>query len=137
MSHEIFKTNPDLEKVYVTSDNEAFYQENDAKNHAKSLKDKAVETVFNPKSLDAADAEELSDEEKEVIAFDAAEKDKEAKAELEKSLLDFDPETTNQPDAAKLFKALGMEAKNLKKETIFPLLAEAKAKAIAGINIQE
>ncbi|MEY4903234.1 MAG: hypothetical protein RLZZ292_1049 [Bacteroidota bacterium] len=78
MKHDIFKTNPNLEKVFVTSDNEYFYQENDAKNHAKSLKDKSVETVYNAKTFEAIDDFESSEDDKELAEFEAAEK---AKAE--------------------------------------------------------
>jgi hypothetical protein len=117
MSHEIFETNPNLEKVHVTSDNTPFYQENDAKNHAKCLKDKTVETVYNPKSLEQKEADD--------------------KAKLAESLLAFDPETTKYPEAAKLFKALGLEAENVKAETIYPLLAAAKASAQEGVKNQD
>lgn len=148
MSHEIFQTNPNLEKVHVTSDNTPFYQENDAKNHAKNLKDKSVETVYNPKSLEVVESEELSKEDQELAEFEAAEKAKEeqeaaaekeadAKAKLAESLLAFDPETTKYPEAVKLFKALGLEAENEKKDTIYPLLAAAKATAQEGVKNQD
>ncbi len=148
MSHEIFETNPNLEKVHVTSDNTAFYQETDAKNHAKTLKDKTVETVYNPKTLEAVEAEELSKEDQEVADFEAAEKakadqgaadEKEAadKAELAKSLADFDPETTKYPEALKLFKALKLDSENVKAETIYPLLVAAKASVQEGVNTEE
>ena len=148
MSHEIFETNPNLEKVHVTSDNTPFYQENDAKNHAKSLKDKTVETVYNEKFLEVVGTEELTGEDKEMAEFEAAEKEREDqeaaeqkeaedKAKLAESLLAFDPETTKYPEAVKLFKALGLEAENEKKDTIYPLLAAAKASAQEGVNTQE
>lgn len=159
MSHEIFETNPNLEKVHVTSDNTPFYQENDAKNHAKSLKDKTVETVYNPKSLEVVESEELTGEDKELAEFEAAEKEREAqeaaeqkekedraadeqkeaddKAKLAESLLAFDPETTKYPEAFKLFVALELKAANSKKDTIYPLLAAAKASAQEGVNTQE
>lgn len=41
----VFKENPELKVCYKTSDGECFYTENDAKNYAKSLKDKKVQTV--------------------------------------------------------------------------------------------
>lgn len=41
----IFKTNPNLKEFFKTSDGEAFYQESNAHNHAKSLEDKTVETI--------------------------------------------------------------------------------------------
>ena len=159
MSHEIFETNPNLEKVHVTSDNTPFYQENDAKNHAKSLKDKTVETVYNEKFLEVVGTEELTGEDKELAEFEAAEKEREAqeaadqkekedaaaaeqkeaedKAKLAESLLAFDPETTKYPEAVKLFKALGLEAENEKKDTIYPLLAAAKATAQEGVKNQD
>lgn len=143
--HKIFESNPDLKKAYITSDGTPFYQENDAKNHAKSLKDKTVEPVYNEKELQVVDEQDLSDEDKEMAEFEAAEKLKadqaaadqketEAKAELAKSLKEFDPETTKYPDAVKLFKALGLEAENFKQDTIFPLLVAEKAKTQEGTN---
>ena len=130
--HEIFKTHPDLEKVFVTSDNEPFYQENDAKNHGKTLKDTKVETIFNPKTLNVESAEVLTKDDQEMAEFLAQEKANEVKA----ALAEFDPEVTNYQEAVKLFKALGLKAENEKKDTIYPLLADAKAKAQEGVNTQ-
>lgn len=153
--HKIFETNPDLKKAYITSDGTPFYQETDAKNHAKTLKDKSVEPVFNEKELQVVDPEEMNEDDKEMAAFEAEEKAKEAqaqkeaddaaqaeneaevKADLAKSLAEFDPETTKYPEALKLFKALGLEAENAKQDTIFPLLVAAKASAQEGVNTQE
>jgi hypothetical protein len=135
--HKIFETNPDLKKAYITSDGTPFYQETDAKNHAKTLKDKSVEPVFNEKELQVVDEEELTDADREMAEFEAAEKEKEAKAELAKSLAEFDPAVTKYPEAVKLFKALGLEAENEKKDTIYPLLVAAKASAQEGTNTQE
>ncbi len=45
---EIFTYNPTLEVVFVTSDEQFFYNENDAKAYAKSLKDKAIIELKNP-----------------------------------------------------------------------------------------
>lgn len=138
---DVFKQNPSLEKVYCTSDGTPFYQENDAKNHAKTLDNKTVETVYNESLLEVVDSEELSKEDQELAEFEAEEKAKEeqaaAKAELSKSLADFDTETTKYPEALKLFKALGLEAENEKKDTIYPLLAASKASAQEGVNTQE
>ncbi|MBF2708778.1 hypothetical protein [Flavobacterium soyangense] len=131
MSKEIFEQNPSLEKVFVTSDGQAFYNENDANNYAKNLELKTVETVYNENLLEVIGEEDLSDSDKEMAEFEAAEK---AKAELAQSLADFDPETTKYPEALKLFKALGLEAENEKKDTIYPLLAAAKASAQEGVN---
>ena len=135
--HEIFKTNPDLKKAYITSDGTPFYQETDAKNHAKTLKDKTVEPVFNEKELQVVDEEELTDADREMAEFEAAEKLKADQAEIAKSLAEFDPEVTKYPEALKLFKGLGLEAENEKKDTIFPLLVAAKASAQEGVNTQE
>ena len=134
MAHEIFKTNPNLEKVHVTSDNTAFYQENDAKNHAKTLEDKLVETVYNPKMLFVEYSEELTSEDLEMAEFEAAEK-KAAACRL--LLAEFDPETTKYQEALKLFKVLELESENEKKETIYPLLIAAKASAQEGVNTEE
>lgn len=152
--HKIFETNPDLAKAYITSDGTPFYQENDAKNYAKTLEDKTVEPVFNEKELKVVDAEELTEDEKEMAAFEAqkkanqeqaqkeadeaaeAEKANQAIAELAKQLAEFDPEMTKYPEALKLFKALGLESENEKKDTIYPLLVAAKAKAQEGVNTQ-
>ncbi len=164
---EVFEQNPDLEKVYATSDGECFYNENDAKNHAKKLEVKTVETVYNENLLEVIDEEELTDADKEMAEFEAAEKAKEEqaaqeaaaqkeaeekakeeqeaqeaaakkeaddKAELAKSLDAFDPETVKYPEALKLFKALGLDAENVKAETIYPLLSAAKVSALQGIE---
>ncbi|RTY93242.1 hypothetical protein EKM01_03845 [Flavobacterium sp. RSP46] len=146
--HKIFETNPDLKKAYITSDGTPFYQETDAKNHAKTLNDKSVEPIFNEKELQVVDEEELTDADLEMAEFEAAEKlkaDQEAERqkaiqyqmELAQALLEFNPETTKYPEALKLFKTLGLEAENEKKDTIFPLLVAAKASAQEGVNTQE
>lgn len=130
--HKIFKSNPNLKKAYITADDTAFYQEGDAKTHAKTLSDKTVETVFNEKELQVVNEENLSDEDKEMQAFEAAEKT----AALKK-LADFNPETTLYNDALKLFKALGLTSEDTKKDTIYPLLVAAKTAAIEGVNTEE
>jgi len=133
---KIFKSHPNLEKAYITSDGTPFYQESDAKNHAKTLKDKSVEPIYNEKELQVVGEQELSAEDKEMAEFEAAEKEAEAKAVLAKALAEFDPETTKYPEALKLFKALGLEAENFKQDTIFPLLVAEKAKVQEGTNTQ-
>jgi hypothetical protein len=132
--HKIFETNPDLKKAYITSDGTPFYQDTDAKNHAKTLKDKTVEPVFNEKELQVVDEEELTDTDHEMAEFEAAEKEKEAKAKLAQDLAEFDPAVTKYPEAVKLFKALGLDAENDKKDTIYPLLIAAQVKAKEGIE---
>ena len=74
MKNEVFEANPLLKQVYTTSDGENFYQENDAKNHAKSLEDKAVETIYNPTHLEVVGEEVVSDETSEMENFLAQEK---------------------------------------------------------------
>jgi len=76
MKHEIFKTNPNLKEVHMTSDGECFYNDNDAKMHAKSLEEKKVEIVLNPDHIQVECAEEVETEE-------AAEETTETKATLE------------------------------------------------------
>ena len=132
MKHEIFEANPNLKEVHATSDGQCFYNDNDAKMHAKTLKDKSVELIVNPSLIDVEIEEELDND--QDTETEAAEK---AKAELVKSLADFDPETVKYPEALKLFKALGLEAENEKKDTIYPLLVAAKASAQEGVNTEE
>lgn len=86
--HEIFKSNPQLKKVYVTSDDTAFYQETDAKNHAKTLDDKTVEPIFNELELTAVNEEELTAEQIEMAEFEAQEKAKADAAAQEQERLD-------------------------------------------------
>lgn len=64
MKNEIFENNPQLKEVHVTADGQCFYNDGDAKNHAKSLQDKKVELVLNPDHLVVADedTEEATDE---------------------------------------------------------------------------
>lgn len=133
MKHEIFEANPNLKEVHATSDGQCFYNDNDAKMHAKTLKDKSVELIVNPSTIDVEIEEEELDNEVDTET-EAAEK---AKAELVKSLADFDPEMVKYPEALKLFKALGLESENEKKDTIYPLLVAAKASAQEGVNTEE
>jgi hypothetical protein len=120
--HKIFESNPQLKKVYVTSDDEAFYQETDAKNHAKTLDDKTVEPLYNEFELTVVDEEELTAEQLEMAEFEAQEKANELKTALEA----FNTETTDYQTAVKLFGELGLETESKKKEVIYPLLAKAK-----------
>ena len=41
----LLKSNPEMSVVYMTSDGRGFYMENDAKNHARTLNNKAVTPV--------------------------------------------------------------------------------------------
>ena len=103
--NQVFEQNPKLEKYYGTSDGEAFYNENDAKNHAKNLEDKTVETVFNTQFLEVNDTEELTEEELAMQEFEDANKvvdlSKLTKAKLlefakEKGFVIVDEKATNE-----------------------------------------
>lgn len=61
--HDIFETNPNLKEVHMTSDGQAFYNDNDAKLHAKTLENKEVELVVNPNEYQdlLEDPEDLTD----------------------------------------------------------------------------
>lgn len=48
MSKEVFKQNPDLKEVFITSDNTPFFTRNLAENHAKTLADRNIKRVVNP-----------------------------------------------------------------------------------------
>ena len=147
--HKIFQSNPNLKKAFITSDGTPFYQENDAKNHAKTLKDKTVEPVFNEVELQDVDAKELTEDEKQMLEFEAEEVEKQKQAEeeaenkkkaeekvqLEKDLIEFNPETTAYAEALKLFKALELSAETNRKEHIYPVLSDAKSKLVENNNI--
>ena len=70
MKHKIFESNPQLKQVHLTADGECFYNDNDAKMHAKSLEDKKVELVLNPDHLEVVGEaiEEASQEEATTAA---------------------------------------------------------------------
>lgn len=48
MKNDIFKDNPNLEEVFVTSNGEVFYQKGDAEIEAKKLSDKKIDHLVNP-----------------------------------------------------------------------------------------
>ena len=48
MSNDIFNNYPTLQVYFKTADGQAFFQESDAKNHAKTLENKKVEAVERP-----------------------------------------------------------------------------------------
>ncbi|MBS1535314.1 MAG: hypothetical protein JST78_09570 [Bacteroidetes bacterium] len=66
---EVFKENPHLKEAHFTSDGQAFYNENDAKNHAKTLQDTNVECVLNPDHIKVEDAEVVGDDANEMAEF--------------------------------------------------------------------
>lgn len=53
MSNNVFKQHPRLESYHETSDGIKFFTESNAKNHAKSLKDKKVKVVERSEENDA------------------------------------------------------------------------------------
>jgi hypothetical protein len=80
MKTEIFKSNPNLKEVHMTSDGQCFYNDNDAKMHAKTLEDKAVELVMNPTFL--VDMEVADEDKLDVGSGDAPALEDMTKAEL-------------------------------------------------------
>ena len=48
---KIFKIRPNLDHYYKTSDGQAFFNESDAKMHAKTLKNKKVDKVVRPSEV--------------------------------------------------------------------------------------
>ncbi|WP_445720229.1 hypothetical protein [Flavobacterium sp.] len=80
MKTEIFKSNPNLKEVHMTSDGQCFYSDNDAKMHAKTLEDKAVELVMNPTFL--IDIEVVDEEKLDGGSGDAPALEDMTKAEL-------------------------------------------------------
>ena len=110
--HEIFETNPNLKEVHITSDGQAFYNDNDAKMHAKTLEDKKVELVLNPSFLsdiEVIDEEDLSG---------SAEKKLEdlTKAELvEFAKVNFGLELSAKDNKPVLLEAIDAKVKELSK----------------------
>jgi hypothetical protein len=50
-ARRLFAAHPDVKRFYFTSDNQAFFQEGDARNHAGTLSDKTVGEVRNEKLI--------------------------------------------------------------------------------------
>lgn len=80
MKTKIFESNPNLKEVHMTSDGQCFYNDNDAKMHAKTLEDKAVELVMNPTFL--IDIEVVDEEKLDGGSGDAPALEDMTKAEL-------------------------------------------------------
>lgn len=75
----IFKQHPNVNELHFTSDDQAFYQPQDAKNHAGSLQDKEVELVKRKDIL----VKEVDEASKQKASKTAKAKDKkEADAKL-------------------------------------------------------
>ena len=81
MKHKIFESNPQLKQVHVTADGECFYNDSDAKMHAKSLEDKKVELVLNPDHLEVV-GEEIEEASKEEVTTAAPATEEASKEEV-------------------------------------------------------
>lgn len=117
----IFENHPNLEKCFSTSDGEHFYNENDAKNHAKSLEDKVVEPVYNPTFLGDASSNDVADEDLKAKAFKESEK---MAQELENTELIKE----NYKQLKVLVKYFEIETADQKAETLIKALEEYKSK---------
>lgn len=65
----IFNQYPEIKELHVTSDDQAFKQENDAKAHARTLDDKEVALVKRGEYVAAKFSTEESDEDKRAALF--------------------------------------------------------------------
>ncbi len=104
--NKIFNENPELKEFYMTSDGQAFYQESDAKNHARGLEDKKVEHCVRVTTV--ADVKEIKPEAEETEAAEDGE-DRDALVEKYIELYDKKP------------------AANMKIETLLKKIAEKEA----------
>jgi acetolactate synthase small subunit len=125
---EIFNTNPKLEKCFKTSDGEHFYNESDAKNHAKSLEDKHVEKLINPEFI-SEQADQKQDE-----SLEGNEDGDEILSEMAKNhamadaLLNLELSTNNYQEMKRLVKHFGIEVADSKAETLISAINEYKSK---------
>lgn len=114
MKTKIFESNPNLKEVHMTSDGQCFYNDNDAKLHAKALEDKAVELVMNPKfiaEMEVVDEEKLDGGSGDAPAFKdmtKAELIDFAKAKFNAEL----SERSNKPEILSAIDALIKESEN-------------------------
>ncbi|MBS0647388.1 MAG: hypothetical protein JSR97_12485 [Verrucomicrobia bacterium] len=74
MSKELFKSYPSVNVFYKTSDGQFFEQKHDAEAHARSLKDKDVETVEREKKPAADEAAKAAADKAAKAAADKAAK---------------------------------------------------------------
>lgn len=109
---EIFKTNPNLEKCFKTSDGEHFYNETDAKNYAKSLENKHVEKLVNPEFVKG---EELDMNEKKA-------------EQMASDLENLELSTNNYQEMKRLVKYFEIEVPDNKAETLISALNDYKSK---------
>lgn len=61
IAKDVFAANPDMKEVHVTSDGTAFYTLCDARNHARSLKNKAVVSLTKAEAYASDDTEPKDD----------------------------------------------------------------------------
>lgn len=136
--NDVFKQHPDLEKYYTTSDGESFYNENDAKNYAKTLKVKTVETVFNENFLEVIDTEDLTDEQIEMAKFEADQKAQEEIEAAEK--IEADKKAQEEIEAAEKIEAdkkAQEEIEAAEKADLIDLSKMTKAELLAYANEQK
>ncbi len=117
----VFENHPNLEKCFSTSDGELFYNENDAKNHSKTLEDKKVEPVFNANFLEVVGDEDLSEDELEMQKFEESEK-------MANELQNTPLVKENYKSLKSLVKYFKIEVANQSAETLIQALEEYKSK---------
>lgn len=106
MKTKIFESNPNLKEVHMTSDGQCFYNDNDAKLHAKALEDKAVELVMNPKFI--AEMEVVDEEKLDGGSGDAPALEDMTKAELVQfAKLNYNVELKEKSNRPELLAAIG------------------------------
>ena len=108
MKTKIFESNPNLKEVHMTSDGQCFYNDNDAKMHAKTLEDKSVELVMNPTFLvdiEVVDEQELNGGEKSISEMKPAELVALAKEKFDVELNPKTPKPTLVKQVEKLIEA--------------------------------
>lgn len=111
MKTEIFKSNPNLKEVHMTSDGQCFYNDNDAKMHAKTLEDKAVELVMNPTFL--IDIEVVDEKKLDGGSSDAPALEDMTKAELVQfAKLNYNVELKEKSNKPELLAAIDDLIKN-------------------------
>lgn len=115
MKTKIFESNPNLKEVHMTSDGQCFYNEPDAKLHAKSLEDKAVELVMNPKfiaEMEVVDEEELNNGDVKISEMKPAELVAFAKEKFDVELKANTPKPTLVKQVSKLIESANAPAED-------------------------
>ena len=127
-NHEIFKTNPDLKEVHMTSDGQAFYNDGDAKAHAKTLEKKEIELVLNSKFL--VDIE--VDEEEELLGSEEPKLEDLTKAELvDSAKVNLELELSAKDNKPVLLAAIDTKLKELSK------VLDANLKVVEAPNLDQ